>query len=110
MKEKITKKTLLEGGGVKDALVKKALGYDVVETVEEYASADGEIVLTKKKVTKKNVPPDVTALKILLDGEDKKYALLTDEELEEAKQRLIKMLKVKAKKVKEKNSAKNKDK
>ena len=38
----------------KDALVKKALGYDATEIVEEYVSSDeGEVKLTKKKVTKK---------------------------------------------------------
>ena len=67
-----TKKTQTKSlSDFRDVLVKKALGYDVKEVVEEYVSdEDGEIKLTKKKVTKKNVPPDLTALKILLDGED----------------------------------------
>ncbi len=94
MKEKIKKiKTLSD---LKDVLVKKALGYDVKEVVEEYiADEDGEIKLSKKKVTKKNVPPDLTALKILLDGEEKPIRSMSDEELEKEKVRLLNLLKEK---------------
>ncbi|MBQ3492604.1 MAG: hypothetical protein IJA88_00685 [Clostridia bacterium] len=74
------------------ALVKKALGYDYKEVVEEYVSGeDGEVKLTKKKVTKKNVPPDITAIKILLE-ETPPLSDMTDEELQEEKQRLLKLL------------------
>jgi hypothetical protein len=39
---------------LKDALIKKALGYDVKEVVEEYSSDDdGQVKLNKKKVTTK---------------------------------------------------------
>ena len=102
MKEKTTKKRVSKKLDIKDALVKKALGYDVTETVEEYVSQDGEIVLSKKKVTKKNVPPDVTALKILLENEVQPVAQMSDEELESEKQRLLLLLKEKEK-IKEKN-------
>ena len=77
---------------VKKALIKKALGYDLTETVEEYALSDDEVKLTKKKITKKNVPPDITALKILLVGDEKSVADMSDEELEKEKERLIKIL------------------
>lgn len=89
-----TKKTQTKSlSDFRDVLVKKALGYDVKEVVEEYVSdEDGEIKLTKKKVTKKNVPPDLTALKILLDGEEKPVRSMSDEELEKEKIRLIKLL------------------
>lgn len=74
------------------ALVKKALGYDYKEVVEEYVSGDdGQVKLTKKKVTKKNVPPDITALKILLE-ENVPIERLSDEELAKEKQRLLKLL------------------
>ncbi len=77
----------------KSALIKKALGYDATEIVEEYVSGEeGEIKLTKKKVTKKNVPPDITALKILMEDSDKAVESLSDEELEKERQRLLEIL------------------
>lgn len=79
---------------LKDALIKKALGYDVKEVVEEYSSDDdGEVKLSKKKVTTKFVPPDMTALKILLDENQKDFSQMTDEELYEEKIRLLYLLK-----------------
>lgn len=79
---------------IKTALIKKALGYDAKEVTEEYVSDEnGEIVLTKKKVTIKSVPPDVTALKILLDSETVPLENMTEEELEKEKERLLKLLK-----------------
>ena len=92
MREKIKKtKTLSD---LKDVLVKKALGYDVKEVVEEYvADEGGEIKLCKKKVTKKNVPPDLTALKILLDDEEKPIRYMSDAELQKEKERLLNLLK-----------------
>ena len=98
MKEGKTKKKVVKteyslfGENLEDALFKKALGYDSTETVEEYSANDGEVKLTKKKVTVKNVPPDVTALKILLDKNEKPVSEMTDEELEREKIRLIKIL------------------
>ena len=69
------------------AVVKRARGYEARETVEEYSVVDGALELVKKRVTTKDVPPDMTAAKILLDtaGVDE----LTDEQLEAEKQRLI---------------------
>ena len=77
----------------KQVLIKKALGYDVKEVVEEYVSdEDGTVKLSKKKVTKKNVPPDLTALKMLLES-DKPISSMSDEELEKEKTRLLELLK-----------------
>ena len=76
---------------VKDALKKKAFGYDTEETVDEFAYKEGEEILAKKKVTKKNVPPDITAIKMLLE-EDVDLSEMTDEELEKEKIRLLKLL------------------
>ena len=77
----------------KAALVKRALGYDALETVEEFVSSDdGEVKLTKKKVTKKNVPPDLTALKMLLEEGEMAVAEMTDEQLEEEMQNLLQLL------------------
>lgn len=76
------------------ALIKRAVGYDAKEVVEEFSqSEEGEERLCKRKVTTKNFPPDVTAAKLLLDmegGED--ITSLSDEELEEEKIKLYKIL------------------
>ena len=94
MREKSKKKTVANKADLKDSLIKKALGYDATEVVEEYVSGEeGEIKLSKKKVTKKNVPPDLTALKILLEEEDFVLENMSDEELEKEKIRLLEMLK-----------------
>ncbi|MGN0818993.1 MAG: hypothetical protein ACI4M6_01160 [Christensenellaceae bacterium] len=79
---------------IKKAILKKATGYEVSETVEEYQDTDGGLVLTKKKVTKKHVPPDTQAVKILLELTDERdLKTMTEEELESEKQRLLKILK-----------------
>ena len=89
-----SKKTTVTEKEINGALIKKALGYDAQEIVEEYAEKDdGEIRLLKKKVTTKNVPPDITALKILMDGHEKQVTEMTDEELFEEKMRLLNLLK-----------------
>lgn len=75
------------------ALKKRALGCKVVESVEEYGLVNGELSLIKQKIMKKDVPPDVNALKILLDIEEEKAPEnMTDEELEAEKRRLIGLL------------------
>ena len=95
MKGKSNKKNPPTKEQFKDALIKKALGYDATEVVEEYSTDDqGEVKLVKKKVTTKNVPPDISALKILLDdGNEVPLIDLTDEQLESEKQRLLNLLK-----------------
>ncbi len=76
-----------------DALLKKALGYDTSEIIEEFSGDEGQVVLVKKKVTKKSVPPDMTAIKMLLEGDGKEdVASMTDEELKAERDRLIKEL------------------
>ena len=76
----------------KNALYKKAVGFSTEEITEEYQEKDGDIALIKRKVTKKIVPPDLTALKMLMDS-DKGVKSMTDEELEEEKKRLLLLLK-----------------
>jgi len=93
MKGRSKKNTVTEKE-IKTALIKKALGYDATEVVEEYAGGDeGEIRLLKKKITVKNVPPDMTALKILMDGQGKDVTEMSDEELRKEKMRLLNLLK-----------------
>lgn len=79
---------------ITQALVKKAIGFDCTETVEEFAESDGEVRLLKRKVTTKCVPPDVSAAKLLLEmqTEEKSIVDMTDEELEKERVRLIKIL------------------
>mgnify|MGYP003308067579 CR=1 FL=1 len=73
-----------------DALWKVALGYQVAEVVEEYAEVDGNLKLTKRKKTKKDIPPDLKAVQLLLSaGATEGYGGLTDEELEAERDRLL---------------------
>ncbi|MBO4323657.1 MAG: hypothetical protein J5836_03245 [Clostridia bacterium] len=76
------------------ALIKRAVGYDAQEIVEEFSrSEEGEERLCKRKVTTKNFPPDVTAAKLLFDiQEEEDLALLSDEQLEEEEIKLYKIL------------------
>lgn len=50
--------------------------------------------LVKRRETKKDVPPDLKAVKLLL--EEKDYSALSDEELEAEKRRLLAQLKEEA--------------
>ncbi len=74
---------------VKSALIKCATGLSTSEVVEEFAAVDGELQLVKKKVTKRDIPPDIKAVKLLLDGGEE----LSDEELEKEREELLKLLK-----------------
>ena len=74
-----------------EAIMKVALGYSVEEVTEEYGVENGELKLVKRRETKKDIPPDLKAMKLLLD--DKDYSALSDEELEAEKQKLLKQLK-----------------
>lgn len=79
---------------IKKALTKKAVGYQTKEVVEEYQEDEGILRLTKKRITKKHVPPDTQAARIVLEAiEEKPIDSMTDEELEAEKQKLIKILK-----------------
>ncbi len=82
---------------IEEALLKKALGYDCDEVIEEYAiDEDGNEKLLKKKITKKHVSPDIPAAKILLEqysnNTQSKYESMTEEELRQEKLNLIKLL------------------
>lgn len=81
---------------LKQVLLKKALGFRVRETVQEYVLQDGEMNLTKKKVSVKYYPPDLSAIELLLKTEksDDDYSLLTYEELQQEKQNLLNKLKL----------------
>ena len=70
-----------------DAVVKRACGYEAKETVEEYAVVDGALELVKRKITIKDVPPDISAAKLIIDGGE--VSDLSDEQLETERKRLI---------------------
>lgn len=76
---------------VGEALLKVALGCRVEEVTEEYAEVDGELKLTKRRETKKDIPPDLKAVQMLLaakeDGAD--YAAMSDEQLNAEWERLL---------------------
>lgn len=73
------------------ALMKVALGFEVAEVTEEFAEVDGELKLTKRKKTKKEIPPDLRAVQLLLaeNGAENDYSKMSDEELEREKLRLL---------------------
>lgn len=84
---------------VEQALIKKALGYDIEEVTEEYACDEKtkEAILVKKKKTTKQVPPDLSAIKILLSYYGNKtfdeLNSLSDEELMQERDNLLQELK-----------------
>ena len=82
---------------LKKALLNKALGFTTQEVVEEYGYTGDDFVLQKRKTSTKSYPPDLSALQILLEGgkEIDEIEKMTDEELKQEKERLIKLLKEK---------------
>ncbi len=70
-----------------DAVVKRACGYEAKETIDEYSVVDGALELVKRRITVKDVPPDIAAAKLLMDTGD--VSDLTDEQLEQEKARLL---------------------
>lgn len=77
-----------------DAVRRKAIGYTTEERVEEQVLKDGEMQTVKLKLTVKEVAPDISAVKCLieLDG-DTPVLDMTEQQLEQEKARLLKMLK-----------------
>ena len=86
---------------IKKALLKKALGYESDEIVEEYTTDEnGNSVLSKRKITKKFNPPDINALRFLFeqsDLPDDEISKMSDKQLLQEKQRLLQLLKQKEK-------------
>ena len=95
---KVVREMEQEEDKIKQALLKKALGYSASETVEEFSiDEDGNKKLSKKKVTKKHYSPDISAVKVLLERYYKTYEerilSMSDDELQEEKSRLENILK-----------------
>ena len=75
-------------------LLKKAKGYTVHEKTEEFVAVNGQVQLAKRKITTKKVPPDVNAIKALLQlsQEEMDVCKMSDEQLAVEKLRLLKLL------------------
>lgn len=86
----------MEDSDLNKALLKKALGFVSDEIVEEYTlDEEGNSVLNKRKVTKKYNPPDLSAMKVLMEKTSvcDKLSQMTNSELKQEKKRLLKLLK-----------------
>ena len=82
---------------VDDALFNRAIGFSKDDITEEYSMVDDKLTLIKKKLNSKYYPPELKAIEMVMEkyGLDKddtyeKYNLV---ELEEEKNKLIKLLK-----------------
>ncbi|MCL2176808.1 MAG: hypothetical protein FWB72_02520 [Firmicutes bacterium] len=86
-----------EGGGLdylQEQMFKKAVGFSYEEVVEEFVVKDGAEVLTKRKVTTKQTPPDVSAAKIVIEtggGDD--IDNLSEAELVALRERVLQEIK-----------------
>ena len=88
-------------------LMQVAKGCCTTEVTEEYAEVDGEMRLTKRKETRREIPPDLKAVQMLLGkGADEKE--MSDEQLEEERQRLLETLLAVQKKEKTKKQGEKK--
>ena len=97
---------------IEKSLIKKALGYQYKEVIEEYSiNEDGE-KLSKKKVTTKDVPPDISAVKLLLESLNVSQSIdfenLTDEELKQEIKKAVELLENNDKNMNDRNNDKNK--
>jgi len=89
MAKELTKKE------TKQALMKSATGFISSDVVEEFSvDESGEMKLVKRKITKKEYPPNISALKTLAELSLKEDDLeqMNDDELESEKTRMLKML------------------
>lgn len=79
------------------ALMTRAVGCTTEEVVEEYAwdSEQQDMHLVKRKITRKSLPPDIGAVKTMLElygDDDNQYAKLSDQDLLKEKDKLLKIL------------------
>ena len=76
----------------KEKLIELVKHYNVKEVIEEYTEVDGDMRLLRQKVIIKNVPPDIIAVKMITNN-TRESNKLRDDEFEEEKQKLLKILK-----------------
>jgi len=81
---------------IEKSLLKKALGYQYKEVIEEYSIGEDGEKLSKKKITTKDVPPDISAVKLLLEelnlSQSVDFENLSDEELKNEIKKALKLL------------------
>ena len=81
---------------IEKSLLKKALGYRYNEVIEEYLVNDDGEKLIKRKITTKDVPPDMNAVKLLLDSLDVSkevnFEELSDDELKNEIKNVMELL------------------
>ena len=92
MPKRIVRPSASKGDDLDKIMLKKALGYYVEESVEEYDENDN---VTKRRVSMKYVPPDTAAIKAVLERESKLRELkgYTGEQLAALKAELLAKLK-----------------
>lgn len=92
MPKKIVRPSAKKGDDLDGIMLKKALGYYVEESVEEYDENDN---VTKRRVSMKYVPPDTAAIKAVIERESKLRELkgYSDEQLAALKAKLLSKLK-----------------
>lgn len=92
MPKKIVRPSAKKSDDLDGIMLKKALGYYVEESVEEYDENDN---VTKRRVSMKYVPPDTAAIKAVLERESKLRELkgYSDEQLAALKAKLLSKLK-----------------
>lgn len=86
---------MIDEAKLHSSLLKKALGYEVDEITEEYNMDEDKLKLTKRRVVKKHIPPDYSAVKVLCEYFNNNASLedMTEEELRIEKQKLLNQLK-----------------
>ena len=86
---------------IEKSLIKKALGYQYKEVIEEYSIGEDGEKLSKKKITTKDVPPDISAVKLLLEelnvSQNIDFENLTDEQLKKEIKDALKLLETNSK-------------
>lgn len=78
--------------GLKSAILQKALGYEYEEKVQEYSCDTGEEKLVKQKITTKHIPPDYTAIRMILEMIEDDSPDLCNMSIEELKDKKSKLL------------------
>ena len=72
-----------------DVLMRVAKGCRIEEVTEEYAEVDGQMRLTKRKEIRRDIPPDLKAVQMLLGSGYAEIGQMSDEQLEEERKRLL---------------------
>ena len=79
-----------------EALFNRAIGFSKDEVVEEYGMVEDKLTLIKKKLNSKYYPPELKAIEMLMEkynlNNDNMYDNYNLQELEQEKERLLKLL------------------